>query len=396
MQPSRRFLALACVAIVALLCSTAPALSQQDTPAPSLILKWISDLNSPNYYVRQVATMELNANASSAIPYVIEAAHTASGEQLDRLYSFLSAIAIDPSSEQGKPAYEAIESLSKSRATAKAMRAEKILEVIGAEQRDLAIDFLQQNGIDFNPREFQVMNARVLIPNPIIINHRFTGNVQDLDCLKWLTDVEFACLAGPKIDGRVLQHVLTLPRLKKLQLVETKLTVEDFKLLKQAPDLNLLEVIYAPIGDESIELLSQLPVWGNMYLFGTKLTKAGQEYLKSKVDGVDLFVSRGAYLGVVCLQNSLVINEVSRGGAAERASLQRGDKLLSVNQVPIIVFEDLRRELAKFSDGEEVVIEYERRFGFSMRRDIPPAPESKETFSVTVVLGRRDSEPKKN
>ena len=164
-------------------------------------------------------------------------------------------------------------------------------------------------------------------------------------------------------------------------------------MLRDAPDLDLLEIVYSPIGDESAELLTSLPVWGNVYLFGTKLTQSGEQTLKSKLDGIELFVSRGGFLGVVALGNSTVIYDAVLGGAAEKAGLLRGDKMLSVNDVPITLFEDLRKQLAKFADGEKVTIEFERVI--PTRLDLPfgEFPQGpllqREKFQAEVTLGRR-------
>jgi S1-C subfamily serine protease len=73
-------------------------------------------------------------------------------------------------------------------------------------------------------------------------------------------------------------------------------------------------------------------------------------------------IARGGFLGVQCPPTSVIIDEVVPGGAAQLAELQSGDKILSINGVKVVVFEDLRKELANFADGEEVTIEYERRF----------------------------------
>ncbi len=322
---------------------------------------WIKDLDSQDYSQRQLATLNLGKRKAASIPLVIDAIGDATGEKAERLLQFLSAIAVDPYSESGKLAFEALNDLASSRTTSKSLRAEKILRVIGAEQRDLAVNLLRTCRIPLRDRELQVMSSSPFIQQPLVIDRQFSGDADDLVCLKWLTNVSFARLEGPRIDRRVLQQVIQLPNLKKLQLIETELTAEDLLVLRDAPDLDLLEIVYSPMGDEAVNTLISLPVWGNLYLFGTQLTQNGIQTLKSRLDGVDLFVSRGGFLGVRAFGNSTVIDGVVNGGAADRDGLRRGDKMLSVNGIPISFFEDLRRELAKFSDGETVTIEVERR-----------------------------------
>ena len=317
-----------------------------------------------------------------------------------------SDLASDPYSDSGKLAFDSLNELAASRTTGKSIRAEKILQVIGADQRDAALDLLEACKAPMRERELQVMSTKFFVRNPLVIDRRFTGNAADLACLKWLTDVEFARLEGPQIDREVLQHVISLPHLKKLQLVETLLTAEDLVVLRDAPDLDLLEFVYSPIGDEAVEILTSLPVWGNVYLFGTKLSQSGQQALKSRLDGIELFMSRGGFLGVQALGNSSIISAVVPGGAAQIAGLRSGDKMLSVNGVTIHLFDDLRKQLANFAEGEKVIIEFERieRFqrefpqgfpqgglpqGFPQRGGLPNEPPKREIMQLEVTLGKR-------
>lgn len=365
------------------------------------IKSWIEDLGSDDYSTRQVATLRLNKCTEDSIPFLAEAAGTATGEKSDRLFQFLSSIASDPYSDSGKLAFDSLNELAASRTTSKAIRAEKILQVIGAEQREAAIRSLENLKASLRDREIQVMSGKFYMKQPLVIDRKFTGTAEDLACLKWLSDIEFVRLEGPQISRQVLKHVITLPHLKKLQLIETNLNVEDLAVLKDAPDLDLLEFVYSPIGDESVDLLLKLPVWGNLYLFGTKLSSSGQQSLNSQLDGVELFLSRGGFLGVQALGNSAVIDQVVRGGAAEAAGLRKDDKMLSVNGVPIQLFEDLRKQLAKFADGETVVIEMERRvpIGEGQNRENPlEFPQldfqmrgnyERKKFQVPVTLGKR-------
>ena len=368
------------------------------------IVKWIEDLGSQDYSVRQLATLRLSQQKTESIPFVIQAIDSATGEKADRLFQFLSSIAADPFSESGKLAFDSLNELSASRTTSKSIRAGKILQVIGAEQRDATLGLLDACKAPLRDRELQVMSSSMFVRQPLVIDRKFTGNAADLACLKWLTDVAFVRLEGPQISREILQHVMGMPHLKKLQLVETELYMEDLAVLRDAPDLDLLELVYSPISDESVELLTSLPVWGNVYLFGTKLTQSGHQSLKSKLDGVELFVSRGGFLGVRALGNSTIIEGLVPGGAAERARLQRGDKMLSVNGIPIFLFEDLRKQLANFADGEQVVMEVERndisQFELQQRFRQGGIPQiegpklelsKREKKMIPVTLGRREN-----
>ena len=397
-----RWIAKASFLVILAFCQPQSCLSKDDLSESfkKEIRAWIEDLGSDNYSTRQVAALRLSKCKEDAIPFLTEAASVATGEKSDRLFQFLSSVASDPYSDSGKLAFEALNELAASRTTGKAIRAEKILRVIGAEQREAAIRLLDTLKASLRDRELQVMSSRIYMKQPLVIDRKFTGTADDLACLKWLTDIEFVRLEGKQISRQVLKHVIALPHLKKLQLIETDLNVDDLAILKDAPDLDLLEFVYSPIGDESVDLLLKLPIWGNLYLFGTKLSSSGQQALKSQMDGVELFMSRGGFLGVQANGNSPVINEVVRGGSAEAAGLRKNDRMLSVNGVPIQLFDDLRKELAKFADGESVVIEIERKERIDgQEKDNPlelpqfdfqnQGPYELKKYQIPATLGKR-------
>jgi len=391
---------------------TVSAQNETEKPSAQQFEAWISDMASEDYSQRQLATILFTRHKAQAIPFAILALENASGEKADRLFQFLSSIAADPYSPDGDNAYNAIEKVAAARTTSKAMRAQKILEVIGDEQKELSLDRLERLQVELRDRYFQIISTRVYVRNALVIDATFPGTASDLECLKWLTEIEFVKLEGPKINRDVLRHVAKMRGLKRLQLVQTELRAEDLEALTDAPDLDLLEIIYSSIGDEAVDVLSRVPVLGDLYLFGTNLTQHGQQELKSRIDGVDFVFARGGFLGVQCQATSVIIDVVT--GAAEIAGLRRNDRIRRINNIPVVVFEDLRRELAKFAVGEQVVIEFERvsyPFESPDKLELPddtklPADElerlrgrlqrreKRETLTLPVTLGKRQEIPR--
>jgi len=354
--------------------------------------KWLSDLGDADYSERQFATIQLERNKREAIDYAVQATETATGEKLDRLFQFLSSIAADPYSQDGERVYKSIADLAQNRTTSKAARAQKILQVIGEEQSNAALAKLETLKVSVADRQLQVISSSNEVKDALIIDEFFSGTAQDLECVRWLSMVEFVRLEGPKITRETLQQIVKIPNLKRLQLANTQLKSTDIDILLEAPDLDLLEFIYTPIGDESVELLTHLPVWGNMYLFGTDLTPSGQAELKSKIDGPDVLIARGGFLGVRCQATSVIVDGVVQDGAAEAAGIRARDKILTVNQVPVFVFEDIRRELANHSPGDSIPIEYERdSFSFDENGRIR---RSKETLKTSATLLKRQDIPR--
>lgn len=382
--------------------TTAPpsfAVVDQKPPTDSQIATWIADLADDNYSRRQFAILNLRTNLEQCLPAILAAIPATSGNQANELIQILGVTAIDPEEKTGRIAYDALLKISEERVTAKSILAQQLLRTIAVEQKDQALDTLARLGSEIRSRELPVLTTRMNVTDALQINHTFTGTPEDLDCLVWLYGVKFARLEGSTINRKILEKVIKLPNLSSLQIARTNLTNADIDILRNAPDLELLEILYTPIDDAAIPTLAALPISGDIYLFGTKLSSAGSKRLSDLLDqSAELFVGRGGHLGVECNPNSLVLSRVTNGGPADLADIRPQDKLLKINGVKITIFEELRRELAKSAPGDVVDVEFERPVlafqntdpsGF----DRPPLFETpkleKSVLKVKVTLGER-------
>jgi len=353
-------------------------------PTDEQLEGWVVDLGDADYSTRQFANIQLNLNMNRSIPIVIRSLESANGDQSDRLFQFLSSIAADPYTEYGELAYQAIVKIALLKTTSKAIRAQKILSVIVESQRESSLTRLRSLGVEIRDRTFQVISTKTEIKDALVIDSHFTGSASDIECLRWFNNIEFVRLEGPSISKEILKQISQLPHMKRLQLVHTDLTATDLEVLSDGPDLELLEVIYASFGNEAVEVLSNLPLWNKLYLFGTKVSMSGKRELEYKLDSVDVIVAKGGFLGVQCPPTSVIIDRVVNGGAADTAKLVRDDKILSINNIPVFVFDDLRRELANYGVGEEVSIEFERKSFIA-----PGEPLQKEIIQRQVILQAR-------
>jgi hypothetical protein len=230
-------------------------------------------------------------------------------------------------------------------------------------------------------------STRIQVRNLLDISPRFKGTVADLQGLDQVDWVQFARLEGPSIDREILKATIRLPQLKHLQIVNASLSVDDLAILKDGPDLDVLELTYVPIDDEFLSLVQQLPVWGSLWIFGSKISPAGAEELARTLSDVNVDILRGAYLGVTSLANSLVVQSVEPGSAAEVASIKPNDRIVRVNDIKLESFDHLRRELGKFTPGEEVTIEVDR-----MVRTFDPTPAEKDSDGGGLGLPPNDAE----
>jgi hypothetical protein len=365
---------------------------------PEQIKGWIEELASENYSARESATRKISRHLEMALPMVIEAAESRSGLESENLLHFLGFVGANALSTPGQQAYASLKTIATERTTHRAVVAQKILEGIAMQMRDMAAERLRSVGVACEDRFLSVLTRQREVKNALVIDSRFSGTDDDLLFLKWLFDVQFVKLEGPKITPSVLQQVAQLPKLNSLQLIDTRLVGEDIRCLTEAPDLELLEILYTPLDDSSIPILEQLPIFGDLQLFGTKLSPQGAKDVVARIDSANVFVGRGGFLGITCEPSSLIIREVIPDGPANRAGIRTLDKLLKIEGIAISNFDELRRELAKSADGETVTVEFERPL-ISFRRgenrgNGPGGPrfDAYSPMRVEVTLGKRPSE----
>ena len=360
------------------------------------IQQWIAELKSDNYSARESASRKISRHLDEALQLVVKAAEEENELGGEPLLQFLGFVGQNALSAEGRLAFDTLKKIAEERTTNRAVVAQKILENISIQMRELAMDRLKRAGVSCEDRYLSVLTRMKEIKSALVIDQRFTGTASDLELLPWLFDVQFVKLEGPAITREVLALVAKMPKLNSLQIIETSLQSADIECLTDAPDLELLEILYTPIDDSSIDILERLPVFGDLQLFGTRLTAKGAIEVVDRIDTANVFVGRGGFLGITCEPSSLIIREVIPDGPAQLAGIRTLDKLVSVDGVAISNFEELRRELAKSASGEKVMVEYERPM-VSFRRDpTSDTPGTRQVeytpFRVEVTLGRRPSD----
>jgi hypothetical protein len=376
---------------------------KEDSPAvkEEVVREWIRMLSDSSYNKRELASNLLNENQTVSVPIALDELRTQSGESLDRLLSFLGKVVGDPTSPMSSQAFEELKQLSKRTDGSRSAQISKAFKSMRLEYGQKTWERIRKLCPD-SRSEFISRSSRKTVPNPLDISPRFQGTAADLVGLDQVDWVEFARLEGPKIDREILKATLKLPQLKHLQIVNAPLTADDLKLLKDGPDLDTLELTYIPVDDEFVSIVQQLPIWGSLWIFGSKLSSAGADELTRTLNDVKVDVLRGAYLGVISQGNALVVQEVERNSAADIHGIRPRDRIISVNDIRLDSFDQLRRELGKFTPGEEVTIEVDRLVQAFAPFDEGPEGEIKDleslmpkgrlirqTLKLKVVLGRR-------
>lgn len=402
----------ALTALLLVLGGTVPSNAQEEpsqrassqTPTQEQIEAWVKELKDERFAVREAAENQLARNLTVILPTLIEIAKADGSESPCGLLQFLGFVAQDAWSDQGKLAYACLGQIAKERTTQRAILAQKIIQSISVSMREQTLERLERVGVVCQDRELSVLTQVRQVKNALVIDQEFRGTQEDIDLLPWLFDIQFVKLEGPAISPEILQAVVKLPQLRSLQIVETKLTSKDLRPLLAASDMDLLEILYSPVDDQCIEILQDVPIFGDLQLFGTELSAKGATELIARMETANVFVGRGGFLGVTCDPGSLVIQQAIKDGPAFKAGIKMNDKLRKINGVPIYNFEDLRKQLAKSAAGESVVVEYDRPV-WSLR-PIDQDPENRnrnpvrglrqqldgyETHTIDIVLEKRPS-----
>lgn len=360
------------------------------------VRSWARELQDERFAVREAAQTELERNLAVALPELIEIAESSQNQKASGLLQFLGMIAQDALSDQGKSAYECLTRISNERTTERAILAQKILQCIAVQMREKALGRLERVGVVCADRNLSVLTQLRDVKNALVIDRQFSGTQDDLALLPWLFDVQFVKLEGPSITPSVLEQVVKLPQLRSLQIIETSIESQDLRPLLAAPDMDLIEILYSPVDDQCIKILENVPIFGDLQLFGTEVSASGAEQLIAAIETANVFVGRGGFLGITCEPSSLIIQESIPKGPAEKAGIRMGDKLKKINGVPIYNFEDLRKQLAKSAAGESVLVEFDRPIWKSPEFDPIRGPRQKidgyETLKVDVILGKRTSD----
>jgi hypothetical protein len=402
----------ALTALLLVLGGTVPSNAQEEpsqrassqTPTQEQIEAWVKELEDERFAVREAAENQLARNLTVILPTLIEIAKADGSGSPCGLLQFLGFVAQDAWSDQGKLAYECLGQIAKERTTQRAILAQKIIQSISVSMREQTLERLERVGVLCQDRELSVLTQVRQVKNALVIDQEFRGTQEDIDLLPWLFDIQFVKLEGPAISPEILQAVVKLPQLRSLQIVETKLTSKDLRPLLAASDMDLLEILYSPVDDQCIEILQDVPIFGDLQLFGTELSAKGATELIARMETANVFVGRGGFLGVTCDPGSLVIQQAIKDGPAFKAGIKMNDKLRKINGVPIYNFEDLRKQLAKSAAGESVVVEYDRPV-WSLRpidqdpdnrnrnpvRGLRQQLDGYETHTIDIVLEKRPS-----
>lgn len=139
---------------------------------------------------------------------------------------------------------------------------------------------------------------------------------------------------------------------------------DGLRYVKELSQLQILEIHGADISDEGIRHLRGMTTLIELQLYGAKVTPAGVDALRKTLPNTNVQHRLGALLGVRGSPDQVLggarILDVQPGTAAADAGLRPNDVVTSFDGKVVQNFDDLTAEIAKFRPGEKATLEIVR------------------------------------
>lgn len=284
--------------------------SLQRIPAPSdQLQKWVEELASPMYEVRQNATEALFDAGPTGLKLLSVAARGADLEAADRATWVLESLACSEDQETRLAALGELCTLSRfPRVQAAAIkRLAQVRELI-------CRDALERCGADFLVRRQYRSERGAFTGVEITLDGKWRGSPDELVSLGDLTHVSEVKLRGSAVDDRVLSYLRAMPHLDSVVLYDTRVSPQGVATLKRERS--------------------------NVRVRSQNRAKLGINYEVA--------------------ETGVGIESVVEDSAASIAGLKPGDVIVKFNDTPISDFDLLTAHIAQHQPGSEVQLAIRR------------------------------------
>ncbi len=342
-----------------------PPVAAQESSAEA-IQEWIGQLGAEQFAERESASRSLAAAGPAALGPLAEAARGGDLEVASRAIDVIRGY-LDPPAAAGEgakkgegeetgeetgeqPAADApVESSleNSSRDVALALEAERLLETL-AEGPPGPVPQIAATALEF---------------------HQLGMHEAAQDRLQAL---------GAKINDNYLSMASGKRGLEAVIDTRWKGSPEDLRLLPRLRNLRHVGIHGLKIDAQTLALLGRLRSLENIQLYGTGVSDEAVAALAARFPNAEIDVRKGGKLGVggQRIVGPCQITQVVAGSAADRAGLQIGDVVLSMDGVAVKNFEGLTEYVGRHGPGESIEVEIER----AVAGKVP------QRFTATVTL----------
>jgi hypothetical protein len=319
----------------------APAPAAETPASPEQIARWTAELDDNWFDTRENAQLQLEHAGAAALDEVDQTAHTGSLESSTRALNILLSWAESHDHELRIAALERIVKLA------------------------------------HRPTEARLAGE-------------ILADAREEAALAKIVELGGQHTADPQL-GAVILNVGGRP-VRSVQVVlgsHWKGGVEGLKHLHEVRRLTTLGLHSAPLGDEVVPVLLELPHLRRIELYGTKLSGKAIQTLREKLPPfpqLDLAVRSGAQLGIQGSRAGLAqVEGVIEGSAAQRAGLKPGDVITELDGEKIEDFTALTDRIATYESGDSVVLKITRA---------DPARNQTGQIDVEVTFDKWGENPK--
>jgi hypothetical protein len=341
-----------------------PTVAAQESSAEA-IQGWIGQLGAEQFAERESASRSLAAAGPAALGPLAEAARGGDLEVASRAIDVIRGY-LDPPAAAGdgageeagageqpaadapvEPSLENSSLESSSRAVALALEAERLLETL-AEGPPGPVPQIAATALEF---------------------HQLGMHEAAQDRLQAL---------GAKINDNYLSMASGKRGLEAVIDTRWKGSPEDLRLLPRLRNLRHVGIHGLKIDAQTLALLGRLRSLENIQLYGTGVSDEAVAALAARFPNAEIDVRKGGKLGVggQRIVGPCQITQVVAGSAADRAGLQIGDVVLSMDGVAVKNFEGLTEYVGRHGPGESIEVEIER----AVAGKVP------QRFTATVTL----------
>jgi len=286
------------------------AVEDIETVADEQIVAWVVELDDNRYAMRENAQFRLEKAGSAALNHVAKSARSGSLESSTRALNILLAWSEGNDPDLRIAALEQIIELPQ-----RPTEAQQASQILAAAREQAALARIVELGGRYN----------IAPPMP--------GIPQFKNSRKF----------GESLQVKIGAH--------------WKGDLDGLKLLNEIPRVTQLSLHSAPLNDELLPVLLDLPHLKRIELYGTKLSEPALKELREKLSSnIDLDVRSGALLGI----KGNPLEQVVPNSAAAKAGLQKGDLITEFEGEKIDDYTVLIERIAVREPGDTVTLKIAR------------------------------------
>lgn len=340
--------------------STSPRKRTRDSERPPAY--WLEQLSSPRFLRRESAQRHLYEAGHQIVPLLTKALRDSDFETTKRILAVMSQIANNEGPAVTDGAFDALQSIAKQGVGAKASIAATALQDSNEARRKEAASRLTQCGI-FVGEEKIALGSQTAPRQVARIDDNWNKSPESLPWFRWLDGIEFALIRGTAASAAVFDAITKMPDLKGIVISDCELETVCLEALQRLDRIDVVEIRYAALDEDSLQALARLPIRNTLHLMGNGVREERIAKLELDMPGVDINYRKGGFLGVMCRDprgEACMVSDVLPGSAAERAGLSPGDIIVKIDDATITRFEDLQEQVNRHTQGESILIQFRR------------------------------------